>query len=186
MYLGICYCSRGWIDINCSRHGPRSNQPQGGTPGPMHFPGASARGCPSIPSLEHIENCVECSKELTLYASPSACAEGAEPCSPEPSAGTFTKDDSTKPRYSLLPWDVLSQVVNAMENGARKYGDENWRQCLEPDRYLDAAQRHLAAELRHRHSVDPDSALMSTAHAVASLLIYMSLMEAQLNPKKGR
>jgi len=122
----------------------------------------------------------------TLYASPSDCAEGAEPCSPEPSASTFTKDDSTKPRYSLLPWDVLSQVVNAMENGARKYGDENWRQCLEPDRYLDAAQRHLAAELRHRHSVDPDSALMSTAHAVASLLIYMSLMEAQLNPKKGR
>lgn len=81
------------------------------------------------------------------------------------------KDDSKKPRFSLLP--QLGPVVAVLEFGARRYGVGNWQHV--PDarqRYFDAAQRHLWAWWDGQ-TLDPDSGLPHLAHACASLLFLL-------------
>lgn len=83
------------------------------------------------------------------------------------------KDDAAKPRWSLIPWAQLAQVVEVLEHGARKYGDFNWRRVpLASDRYFDAAMRHLVA-WRHGERLDPESGLPHLAHAICCLLFMM-------------
>lgn len=59
------------------------------------------------------------------------------------------KEKSTKPRYSLLPWEALARVVAVFEFGAVKHSVHGWKTV--PDAiqiYKDAAARHLAAMMR--------------------------------------
>ena len=85
------------------------------------------------------------------------------------------KDDAGKPRWSLIPTQALEDVVKVLTYGARKYGDDNWREVEDgPRRYYDAAMRHVVA---HRQGIrlDDESGLPHLAHAVASLLFIMAL-----------
>ena len=53
------------------------------------------------------------------------------------------KYDGDKLRYDLIPALALAEVVKVLTHGAKKYGDENWRNV--PDskkRYFAATQRH--------------------------------------------
>lgn len=85
------------------------------------------------------------------------------------------KDDAGKPRWSLIPDRGLEEVVKVLTYGARKYGDDNWREVEDgPRRYYDAAMRHLMA-YRQGHWTDDESGLPHLAHAVASLLFIMAL-----------
>lgn len=85
------------------------------------------------------------------------------------------KDDAGKPRWSLVPEQVLEEVVKVLTYGARKYGDDNWREVGDgPRRYYDAAMRHIMA-YRQGHWTDDESGLPHLAHAVASLLFIMAL-----------
>lgn len=51
-----------------------------------------------------------------------------------------------KPRWDLLPLDLIAKVVDVYTAGAKKYGDNSW-QGLENgyDRYKAALFRHLLA-----------------------------------------
>lgn len=85
------------------------------------------------------------------------------------------KDDAGKPRWSLIPDRAMEDVVKVLTYGARKYGDDNWREVEDgPRRYYDAAMRHVVA---HRQGIrlDDESGLPHLAHAVASLLFIMAL-----------
>jgi hypothetical protein len=85
------------------------------------------------------------------------------------------KHDTGKPRYSLLPWRGIDEVVAVLEHGARKYGEGNWRLVPEArQRYLDAALRHVRAVLGGE-DLDADSGRQHLAHAVASLLFVLEL-----------
>lgn len=85
------------------------------------------------------------------------------------------KDDDGKPRWSLIPERGLEEVVKVLTYGARKYGDDNWREVEDgPRRYYDAAMRHLMA-YRQGHWTDDESGLPHLAHAMASLLFIMAL-----------
>ncbi len=85
------------------------------------------------------------------------------------------KYDDGKPRWSLIPERGLEEVVKVLTYGARKYGDDNWREVEDgPRRYYDAAMRHLMA-YRQGHWTDDESGLPHLAHAVASLLFIMAL-----------
>lgn len=87
------------------------------------------------------------------------------------------KDDETKPRpYTLLPWDALAEVLRVQEYGAAKYGLHNWRGVSPPERYLDAAMRHLVAH-RHGEVADQESGLPHLAHAACSLLFALALSQ---------
>ncbi len=85
------------------------------------------------------------------------------------------KDDDGKPRWDLLPFAEVEEVVKVLTYGARRYGDHNWRQVDNaPNRYLAAALRHIAAH-RQGARLDDESGLPHLAHAVASLLFIMAL-----------
>ncbi len=55
------------------------------------------------------------------------------------------KKDENKPRYELLPYEVLEAVAQILTNGAKKYEDRNWEKGIAYGRVFGAAQRHLTA-----------------------------------------
>jgi len=78
------------------------------------------------------------------------------------------KDDRGKLRVSLLPMNVLREIIEVFEHGAKKYGDDNWYKVKNPDvRYGDAAFRHVFLE----EGPDPESGVDHLAHGIASLMI---------------
>lgn len=83
------------------------------------------------------------------------------------------KDDAGKPRWTLLPWVPLSQVVNVLEFGAKRYAVNNWQKVPDAStRYADAAMRHVVARLGGER-MDPESGLPHLAHACCCLLFWM-------------
>ena len=58
---------------------------------------------------------------------------------------TGSKRDSRvgKGRFDLLPFYAIQRLARVYENGAVKYGDNNWRLGQPCSRYLDSALRHL-------------------------------------------
>ena len=83
------------------------------------------------------------------------------------------KFDGGKPRWSLMPWAELAQVVAVIEFGAAKYAPDNWRSV--PDghrRYLDAMLRHVTAYASGERD-DPETGLPHLAHAVCCALFTM-------------
>lgn len=47
-----------------------------------------------------------------------------------------------KGRYDLLPHYAILRLARHFENGAKKYGDDNWRKGIPLRRYLDSMMRH--------------------------------------------
>ncbi len=83
------------------------------------------------------------------------------------------KYDTEKARWDLLPWTVVSQIVEVLTFGCKKYGPNNWQ--LVPnarERYFAAAHRHLAA-WRGGEQDDNESGLSHLAHAACCLLFLM-------------
>jgi hypothetical protein len=83
------------------------------------------------------------------------------------------KHDHGKPRLSLLPYAALEAAAHVMAHGADKYGERNYRQGMDAQRYVDAALRHL-----HQHTWQgpkDESGLPHLAHALASLMIAIDL-----------
>jgi len=78
------------------------------------------------------------------------------------------KYDQGKLRWTLLPWRTLKGVVEILEMGARKYAEDNWKH-VEPQRYKDAALRHLTDWLSGE-KVDPESGKSHLYHCICCLL----------------
>jgi hypothetical protein len=77
----------------------------------------------------------------------------------------FRKDDSEKPRLSLVNWQFVIGMAKVLTYGAKKYSADNWRQCPDPrDRYLSAAMRHMAA-YASGEGYDPETNLSHLLHA---------------------
>lgn len=87
------------------------------------------------------------------------------------------KFDQGKPRWSLLPPRTLNEVIDVLEHGAAKYGENNW-QFVEHGhvRYYDAAMRHIDAWLQGGKN-DDDSGRHHLAHAICCLMFLMWLDE---------
>ena len=88
---------------------------------------------------------------------------------------TGQKHDAGKPRLSLIPYSALKAAAEALEHGAEKYGERNFRDGgMTPERYVDAAMRHL-----NQHSweglTDSDSGLPHLSLALASVIIAIDL-----------
>lgn len=81
-----------------------------------------------------------------------------------------------KPRYDLLPWEALADVLDVFEHGATVYSDDGWREASDERDCRNAAMRHLAADLRgdsHDHS-----GCQHVAHACARLLMVLAHRKA--------
>lgn len=87
---------------------------------------------------------------------------------------TFVKNDKGKPRYSLIPPVALHYTAEVLTFGAQKYASNNWRNCDDLSRYMDAGMRHIEA-YRRGEVLDPETNLPHLAHAVCCLMFIMEL-----------
>ena len=90
------------------------------------------------------------------------------------------KYDDGKPRWGLLPWTEVEQVVDILTFGSQKYSDDNWKIVDNAsERYFDAALRHItqyrqAKELGDSDLIyDEESGKNHLAHAICCLLFMM-------------
>lgn len=87
------------------------------------------------------------------------------------------KNDSAKPRMSLVPTKALVKVAEVMTYGADKYEAYNWAKGLNHSRLMDATLRHLYSHM-NGDDLDEETNLPHLAHAAASILM---LLETFLN-----
>ena len=83
------------------------------------------------------------------------------------------KYDNEKPRWSLLPWVAVNEIVKVLTYGAKKYDDDNWKK-VEPfeDRYFSAMLRHLI-DWKNGEKTDKETGLSHLAHAGCCLLFLL-------------
>lgn len=83
------------------------------------------------------------------------------------------KFDKDKPKWNLLPWDELEDVVHVLTFGAKKYAPDNWKFVADANnRYMDAAMRHLVAHQQGEQR-DAESGESHIAHAICCLLFML-------------
>lgn len=63
--------------------------------------------------------------------------------STEFSTGAVRDIQEGKGRFDLLPIHAIIRLARHFENGAKKYGDDNWRKGIPLRRYLDSMIRHV-------------------------------------------
>lgn len=87
-----------------------------------------------------------------------------------------SKNDSGKPRLSLVPKEAYWGMAAALTFGAQKYAPDNFKLGIDYRRISDAALRHITAFM-DGEELDPESGLSHLDHALASLamLKYMSV-----------
>jgi len=80
----------------------------------------------------------------------------------------FTKHDTGKARYALIPPLAEQEMANVLTFGAQKYSPDNWRNVDDLSRYVDAALRHIA-QYRIGERRDYETRLHHLAHAMCCL-----------------
>lgn len=81
------------------------------------------------------------------------------------------KHDDGKPRWELLPLNVIEEVVKVLTDGAKEYSDNNWKGV--------ASCRYFAATMRHKTAYqagevrDPKSGHYHLAHEICSLVFQL-------------
>lgn len=88
----------------------------------------------------------------------------------EPEVVEGVKFDQGKPQWSLMPWKALSQVVDVLTYGARKYSPDNWKKVPNArQRYIDAGFRHITAYAAGEKN-DVETGKNHLAHAICCFL----------------
>lgn len=83
--------------------------------------------------------------------------------------GIGVKFDTGKPRYSLVPTELMKGTAEVLTFGAIKYATDSWQTVPEArTRYLDALYRHLEA-YRDGEKLDDDSNLSHLKHAATNI-----------------
>jgi hypothetical protein len=132
-----------------------------------------------------VDRVLEQARKATAAALPGSIGEALEQTvdgkAEEPrnghapvSEGTGVKWDNEKPRWDLLDYGALGQVVDVLTYGARKYSPQNWRKV--PDhraRYFAAAMRHLVAWQTGSRD-DTETGMNHLAHAAACILFLLA------------
>lgn len=86
-----------------------------------------------------------------------------------------TKNDAEKKyRPELLPHRALMEVIKVFTDGAKEYGDFNWKGGIAYSRLYGAIQRHLL-DYWNGKDVDGDSGLPALAHAIAGLMMLQEM-----------
>ena len=94
------------------------------------------------------------------------------------------KYDSDKPRWELIPFRAMQEVVEVLTYGSKKYADNNWK--IVPgarSRYISAAFRHFTASVDGEKN-DPETGKSHLAHAVCCLLFLLWFEQEDKCPLK--
>ena len=92
-------------------------------------------------------------------------------------ADQTAKADAGKPKLTLVPRKIIFDIARIREYGNAKYpkgGPENWR-SVDPQRYRDAAFRHLLAYLDDPTGVDEESGLEHLWHLACNIAFLCEL-----------
>jgi len=93
------------------------------------------------------------------------------------------KADAGKPRLSLVPSEIIRNIATIREYGNRKYGNaDNWRN-VEPQRYRDAAYRHLLAYIDDPGAVDDESGLPHLWHLACNIAFLCEMERGKFNER---
>lgn len=84
------------------------------------------------------------------------------------------KDDSGKPILSRVPPEINWAIERVREYGCRKYPEDSWKD-VEPQRYWEAALRHMLAAWKDYRAVDPESGLPHIWHVACNIAFIISL-----------
>lgn len=92
----------------------------------------------------------------------------------------FNRDtNENKPRYDLIPTELLTRLADLYTRGAEKYGVDNWKKASSEEefkRFKESSFRHLIQWLEGNEDED---------HAIATVWNIMSY-EWHKNHKNGR
>lgn len=92
------------------------------------------------------------------------------------------KFDAGKWRLSLVPVRCLTQIVQVLEFGAKKYKEDNWQTVPDAQRrYYDAAIRHLTAWW-DGEKLDSESNMPHLAHAACCVIFLLWLDDEEQKP----
>ncbi len=85
------------------------------------------------------------------------------------------KFDNNKPRWCLLPWKEIEDVVKVLTLGSIKYEDFNWQKVPDArNRYFSALHRHIYAWW-NGELLDNETSLSHLSHAICCLIFLMWL-----------
>lgn len=83
------------------------------------------------------------------------------------------KYDTDKPRWGLLPFEQVEEVVDVLTSGSKKYCDNNWKKVPDAEeRYFDAMLRHVT-QYRYGEKLDGETGKSHLAHAICCALFMM-------------
>jgi Domain of unknown function (DUF5664) len=86
------------------------------------------------------------------------------------------KDDTGKADHTLIPIEALDAMAYAFMDGAKRYGEFNYRNGIELRRLLGASLRHINKFLS-KGTYDVDSKQNHLNHALASLAMAMFMYQ---------
>jgi len=97
------------------------------------------------------------------------------------------KFDKEKPRWDLLPLDLLEEMVEVLTIGSKKYADENWKIVEDAEnRYFAALMRHAVkyqkARKEGKPSIDKETGKSHLASMQCNLL-FLTYFENKLKEK---
>lgn len=92
------------------------------------------------------------------------------------STGAVRDTRDGKGRFDLLPPAAITLLARHFENGAKKYGDNNWLNGIPLSRYMDSALRHIFKVLSDQQD-EP--------HAEAAAWNLMAFLETRERIKAG-
>ena len=133
--------------------------------------GVKCRDCFYSANFITAEPCSSC-KAYSKFVDAHAFVDVVVPPPPAPPEGV--KFDNDKPQWSLMQWKALSQVVDVLTYGAKKYAPDNWKKVPNArQRYLDAGFRHFTAYAAGEKN-DSETGLSHLAHAMCCLLFLLA------------
>lgn len=83
-----------------------------------------------------------------------------------------TRYNSGKRKWGLLSWAAVSQIVEVLEFGAKKYSAWNWTKGLSWSECFESMQRHLVAWYSGEDK-DPETGLSHMAHVLCNAMFLM-------------
>ena len=96
------------------------------------------------------------------------------------------KADAGKAKLSLVPTQIIYDIARVREYGNKKYGSsDNWKE-VEPERYRDAAFRHLLAYINDPSGVDEESGLPHLWHLACNVAFLCEIEDEPYPVKKSK
>lgn len=89
-------------------------------------------------------------------------------------SGAVRDSAEGKPRMELLPFDLLERLAVWYGEGAKKYGDNNWRKGQKKSHVLGSLIRHLSKYMRGETDEDHLAAIIWNAFSLMNVDMYYS------------